>query len=142
MNSRLDEMQAEFLNVKLNYIEKFTNERIDIAKKYSDGLFGIDELVLPHVNIGSTHVYHIYLIRTDKRDELAIHLQNCGIGSLIHYPLPPHLQEAYQELHYKEGDFPLAEKIAETCLSLPLYPGLRDDQIDYVVRSVRSFFSY
>lgn len=140
MNSRLDEMQAEFLNVKLNHIEGFTNERKRIAGKYNVALSGIEGLILPHVNEGSTHVYHIYLIRTLERDQLMTHLQNCGVSAMIHYPLPPHLQEAYSELGYQKGSFPLAEEIADSCLSIPLYPGLKDEEIEHVIQSVKSYF--
>jgi dTDP-4-amino-4,6-dideoxygalactose transaminase len=141
VNSRLDEMQAEILNVKLNHIESFTNERKKIARRYTEGLTGINDLVLPYVNEGSTHVYHIYLIRTKRRDELMTYLQAKGIHPFIHYPLPPHLQEAYSELGYKKGDFPFAEEIAETCLSIPLYPGLQDDEVDYIIETIKSFFN-
>ncbi|MNK30647.1 dTDP-3-amino-3,6-dideoxy-alpha-D-galactopyranose transaminase [compost metagenome] len=140
VNSRLDEMQAEILNVKLNYIERLTAERKEIAKKYNEGLAGIKDLVLPHVNEGASHVYHIYLVRTSRRDALMDYLQNLGISPFIHYPIPPHLQTAYQELEYKAGDFPLAEEIANTCLSIPLYPGLDDQQINYIIKSIKSFF--
>ncbi|MNR37128.1 dTDP-3-amino-3,6-dideoxy-alpha-D-galactopyranose transaminase [compost metagenome] len=133
-------MQAEILNVKLNYIERLTAERKEIAKKYNEGLAGIKDLVLPHVNEGASHVYHIYLVRTSRRDALMDYLQNLGISPFIHYPIPPHLQTAYQELEYKAGDFPLAEEIANTCLSIPLYPGLDDQQINYIIKSIKSFF--
>ncbi|WP_316840673.1 DegT/DnrJ/EryC1/StrS family aminotransferase [Pedobacter gandavensis] len=140
LNSRLDEMQAELLNVKLGYIERFTQERTVIAAQYDEALAGIEGLTLPHVNEGSSHVYHIYLVRTPKRDALMAHLAELGVNAMIHYPRPPHLQEAYQELGYKKGDFPLAEEIADTCLSIPLYPGLKDEEIEYVVKSIKSFF--
>lgn len=141
VNSRLDEMQAAILSVKLAYIRQFTDERQEIARKYDQGLSGIDDLILPHVSEGATHVYHIYLLRTTRRDELIQHLKNDGISAMIHYPLPPHLQAAYAELNYKKGDFPLAEQIAETCLSIPLYPGLDDQHADHIIRSVKSFFN-
>lgn len=140
LNSRLDEMQAALLSVKLNYIEALTNERIKIAKKYDQGLANIKGLTLPVINEGATHVYHIYLVRTPKRDELMKHLVDLGVNPFIHYPLPPHLQEAYAEYGYKKGDFPLAEEIAETCLSIPLYPGLTDTETTYIIESISSFF--
>jgi dTDP-4-amino-4,6-dideoxygalactose transaminase len=140
INSRLDELQAAFLSVKMNYIEQFTNQRKEIAKKYNKELANINGLILPIVNEGATHVYHIYLIRTKNRDGLMQHLIDNGVSPFIHYPVPPHLQEAYQELGYSKGDFPLAEEIAETCLSIPLYPGLTDEQIDHIIYSVKSFF--
>lgn len=140
LNSRLDEMQAAFLTVKLKYIAKLTDQRKEIAKKYDKGLSNIDGLILPYVNEGATHVYHIYLVRTAKRDELMQHLQDAGVSTFIHYPLPPHLQEAYKEFEYKTGDFPLTEEIANTCLSIPLYPGLKDDEIEHIIQSIKSFF--
>lgn len=140
INSRLDEMQAAILSVKLNYIEQFTKQRIEIAKKYDQELSNIDDLILPLVNEGATHVYHIYLIRTKNRDGLMKHLIDNGVSPFIHYPLPPHLQEAYKELGYSKGDFPIAEEIAETCLSIPLYPGLTESETDYIIKTIKSFF--
>ncbi len=140
VNSRLDEMQAAILSVKLNYIAQLTNERKVIARKYDKELSDIEGLTLPIINDGATHVYHIYLVRTPKRDELMKHLINLGVYPFIHYPLPPHLQEAYAEFGYKKGDFPIAEEIADTCLSIPLYPGLTDAETTYVVESIKSFF--
>lgn len=141
MNSRLDEMQAAFLNIKLKYIVQLTNQRKQIAEKYNKELAGIEGLVLPYINKEATHVYHIYLIRIAKRNELMQFLLDKGINTFIHYPLPPHLQDAYKDLRYKVGDFPLTEEIANTCLSLPLYPGLQDLEIEYIIESIKSFFS-
>ncbi|MHA8072235.1 DegT/DnrJ/EryC1/StrS family aminotransferase [Aquirufa ecclesiirivi] len=140
INSRLDEIQAALLSVKLNYIENLTNSRKIIADKYNQELANIDGLILPTVNQGATHVYHIYLVRTKNRDGLMQHLIDNGVIPFIHYPLPPHLQGAYNDLGYTKGDFPLAEEIADTCLSIPLYPGLTNDETDHVIHSVRSFF--
>jgi dTDP-4-amino-4,6-dideoxygalactose transaminase len=140
INSRLDEMQAALLSVKLNYIEQLTNQRKEIAKKYNQELVNIDGLILPVVNEGATHVYHIYLIRTKNRDALMQHLIYNGVSPFIHYPLPPHLQEAYHDLGYSKGDFPLAEEIAETCLSIPLYPGITSKETDHIIYVIKSFF--
>jgi dTDP-4-amino-4,6-dideoxygalactose transaminase len=140
INSRLDEIQAALLSVKLNYIEQLTNQRKEIAKKYDQELANIDDLILPVVNEGATHVYHIYLVRTKNRDGLMKHLIDNGVSPFIHYPLPPHLQMAYQELGYSKGDFPIAEEIADTCLSIPLFPGLTDTETDYIIKSIKSFF--
>ena len=85
------------------------------------------------------HVYHLYVIQTDKRDELQKYLTQNGIGTSIHYPIPPHLQKAYSELGYKLGDFPIAEKLAKTSLSLPMYPGLIDSEIQYICNTVIKF---
>jgi dTDP-4-amino-4,6-dideoxygalactose transaminase len=133
-------MQAALLSVKLDFIEQFTDQRRAIAKRYDRELANIANLILPVENQGARHVYHIYLVRTKNRVGLMKHLVDNGVSPFIHYPLPPHLQEAYNELGYAKGDFPLAEEIAETCLSLPLYPGLTDEQIDHIIYSVKSFF--
>ncbi len=141
INSRLDELQAGFLSIKLKHIDAWTQERVQIAQTYNQKLSGVGDLILPEVAANATHVYHLYVIRTQQRDALQQHLTEQGIGTLIHYPVPPHLQEAYQELHYKKGDFPIAEEIAETCLSLPLYPGLTEEEINQVVNAIKAFFN-
>ncbi len=137
-NSRLDELQASILNVKLDYIEHWTKQRIEIAKLYTQRLTNLVET--PFVNSNCTHVYHLYVIKTDKRDELKKFLQQKGIGTAIHYPIPPHLQKAYSHLNFKKGDFPIAEKLANQSLSLPIYPGLSDDQVNYICDSIIEFF--
>ncbi|MCW3083758.1 MAG: aminotransferase [Bacteroidetes bacterium] len=140
-NSRLDELQAAFLSAKLEHLDKWNAERINIAQKYNELLKGTEGIILPQLAEGATSVYHLYVIRTKKRDELQAYLAGKGIGTVIHYPVPPHLQEAYSELGFKKGDFPIAEEIAETCLSLPVYPGLTEDQISYIHTSIRQFFN-
>ena len=92
------------------------------------------------VHPDSTHVYHLYVVRSKKRDKLQKHLAKAGIGTLIHYPVPPHLQEAYTQLNYKKGDLPIAEEISETCLSLPIWPGMTHEHAENVVHAVRNFF--
>ncbi|HQQ93621.1 MAG TPA: DegT/DnrJ/EryC1/StrS family aminotransferase [Bacteroidia bacterium] len=141
VNSRLDELQAAILDVKLKYLNEWNAERVETAAKYNQLLSGVGDIVLPMLSPGCTHVYHLYVIRTSKRDALQEHLNAAGVGTLIHYPVPPHLQEAYRELNYKKGQFPLAEKMASTCLSLPLYPGLKNESIEAVAGSIRKFFS-
>ena len=137
-NSRLDELQASILNVKLDYIEHWTRQRIEIANLYTQRLTNLVET--PFVNSNCTHVYHLYVIKTDKRDELKEFLQQKGIGTAIHYPIPPHLQKAYSHLNFKKGDFPIAEKLANQSLSLPIYPGLSNDQVNYICDSIIEFF--
>lgn len=141
VNSRLDELQAAFLTEKINFVCEWNNERNKIAGWYNEGLASIKNTVTPQIVEGATSNYHLYVIRTENRDALAEHLKKNGVGSLIHYPVPPHLQEAYQELGYKKGDFPLSEKIAETCLSLPIWPGMVKEQIDRVVKCIAEFNS-
>lgn len=138
-NMRLDECQAGFLSIKLRYLHEWTAQRQQIAAKYNEGLATGNRLVLPVVHQDATHVYHLYVIRTHKRDELQQHLTDHGIGSLIHYPVPPHLQKAYEQMGFKKGDFPIAEEIADTCLSLPMWPGMTDEAINRVIEVMNSF---
>jgi dTDP-4-amino-4,6-dideoxygalactose transaminase len=100
----------------------------------------VGDLTLPLVADGASHVYHVYPIRTKQRDKLKDFLFARGIGTLVHYPIPPHLQKAYSELKHKKGSFPIAEELAETMLSLPLYPGLKENDVEYVSKSIKSFF--
>ena len=137
---RLDEVQAALLSVKLKYLDNWISERRQIASWYNEALKGIDEITLPEIAEGCTHAYHLYVIRTKKRDELQFFLQNQGIGTLILYPVPPHLQEAYRHLGLRKGDFPIAEEIADTCLSLPLFPGLTREEVVEVANSIKKFF--
>lgn len=140
INSRLDEMQAALLEVKLQHLDAWTKERLLLAKQFDERLKGVGDIIVPATAQYASHVYHIYMIRTARRDALQEHLQKQGVGTLIHYPLPPHLQKAYSELQRKAGDYPIAELIAKTCLSLPLYPGLTTAEVDYICESIRSFF--
>ncbi len=141
INSRLDEVQAGFLSIKLKYLNNWTAQRNHIANLYNQLLQNIGDVVTPAIAQGATSVFHLYVIRTQKRDALQQYLTDSQIGTLIHYPLPPHLQEAYQELGYKKGDFPLAETIADTCLSLPLYPGLTDEEVKTVCKHITQFYN-
>ena len=140
INSRLDELQAAILDVKLLHLNKWNSERVELAAKYNQVLSEIPELTLPLLSTNCTHVYHLYVIRTHDRDALQSYLTKHGIGTLIHYPIPPHLQKAYGEMNFKEGQFPIAEKIANTSLSLPLYPGLKHSELEFVAGTIRSFF--
>jgi dTDP-4-amino-4,6-dideoxygalactose transaminase len=139
-NSRLDELHAAFLNVKIKYLDKWNQQRIEISKIYREQLSDIEQLALPLDLYQSDSVYHQFVVRTDKRDELNKHLNNSGIGTLIHYPVPPHLQEAYKHLGFNKGDFLIAEELAKTSLSLPIYPGLTEDEVTYVCDTIRTFF--
>jgi dTDP-4-amino-4,6-dideoxygalactose transaminase len=139
-NSRLDEIQAAILTIKLNYLAEWTKERVKLSQLYLERLQGIGDLILPCTMPQATHVYHLFVVRTNKRNQLQSYLQDHGIGTVIHYPVPPHLQKAYAELGYTHGDFPVAEEIAETCLSLPLYVGLSESNIDQICEKIKSFF--
>lgn len=138
-NMRLDEVQAAFLNIKLERLPDWTRQRQEIAGWYNEALADIPDLVLPHVAADATHVYHLYVVRHPQRDRLQEYLTEKGIGTLIHYPVPPHMQEAYAPLGFQEGDFPIAEEIARTCLSLPMWPGMSQAQVNAVATAVRSF---
>ena len=138
-NMRMDELQAAFLFVKLQKLRHWTIERQKIASWYDNELVGIKDLILPITHKSSTHVYHLYVIRTSKRDELQQYLNKNGIGTLIHYPIPVHLQKAYQYFGFKKGDFPITEEISDTCLSLPLWPGMQYSEVKLVATTIRSF---
>lgn len=137
-NSRLDEMQAAFLGAKLPHLEKMNEERRRIAKKYLEGIKN-SEIILPYVIDDVIPVWHIFAIRCQKRDELESYLKENGIGTNKHYPIPMHLQECYKDLGYKKGDFPIAEEISETELSLPMYYGMTDEEIQYVIEKINNF---
>jgi dTDP-4-amino-4,6-dideoxygalactose transaminase len=137
-NSRLDELQAAFLSVKLATLDADNAERRAIAARYDALLAGIDGLSLPQVPEWAEPVYHLYVVRHARRDALAAKLAESGIGSIVHYPIAPHMQQAYAELGYKEGDFPIAEAIHREVLSLPVYPGMTMDQVEQVAAAVRA----
>lgn len=139
-NMRLDELQAAFLSVKLRHLENWTRQRQELASLYNELLAGVGDLILPTVKEGASHVYHLYVIRTKFRNALQEFLHEQGVGTLIHYPTPPHLQKAYSDLGYRKGDFPIAEELADTSLSLPIWPGLKTAQLEYVVSKIRAFF--
>lgn len=139
-NMRLDELQAAFLTTKLKYIGEWTLQRQQIALWYDEKLKNAGDLTLPCITPGSSHVYHLYVVRTKFRDELQAYLSKNKIGTLIHYPIPPHLQTAYKELNYQKGHFPIAEEIAESCLSLPIWPGMEEKHIELISSHILSFF--
>ncbi|HEX8429508.1 DegT/DnrJ/EryC1/StrS family aminotransferase [Hymenobacter sp.] len=140
-NSRLDELQAAVLNVKLPHLAAWSQQRQEIAGLYKQHLTGLGDLVLPAVATGATHVYHLYVVRTQFRGALQKHLAEQGIGTLIHYPVPPHLQQAYVHLDMKNGAFPIAEELAATSLSLPMWPGMQPEHISAVASAINLFFA-
>jgi dTDP-4-amino-4,6-dideoxygalactose transaminase len=140
-NMRLDELQAAFLSVKMKHLNKWTLDRKEIALYYDELLKDIGDLVLPQIASDATHVYHLYVVRSKMRDALQKYLTDQGVGTLIHYPIPPHLQHAYNSFGYKIGNFPIAEKIANTCLSLPIWPGMKTDDVKYVAQVIKTFFN-
>ena len=138
-NNRLDAIQAAVLSVKLKYLDSWNKRRREIAFKYTSSIK--DYVKVPFEPEGYYSVFHQYTIRTEERDRLKEFLNKRGISTAIHYPLPLHLQPALECLGYKKGDFPVAEKAANEVLSLPLYPELTDDMVDYVIESILEFFS-
>lgn len=135
-NSRLDELQAAVLSVKLRNLDRLNAHRQQIAARYQAGLAGLQGVTLPAVPEKGEAVWHLYAIRHPRRDEMMRLLDVEGIQTLIHYPAPPHLQPAYARLSYAAGAFPVAESIAQTTLSLPIWPGMADAQIEAVIAAV------
>ncbi len=140
-NSRLDNLQAAILNVKLRELPKWTERRRAIAAAYLAKLNGVGDLVLPHDGRGEQGVYHTFVVQTARRDALKDHLAACGVDTKVHYPVPIHLQEAAAGLGYRRGDFPVTEKQSDTILSLPVYPELEDRQVDHVAAGITDFFN-
>lgn len=138
-NSRMDPLQAAFLRVKLGYLNEWNQHRKLIAAYYCNALANIQYLTLPFVPEGIDPSWHLFVVQHLKRDNFQKHLTQAGIGTLIHYPVPPHLSKAYAELGSKAGDFPITEQLAETVISLPMGPGLVIEQAESVVRSIKSF---
>ena len=138
-NSRLDELQAAILRTKLPYLAAWTRQRQQLAAWYQHYLAGVPDLRLPAVAPGATHVYHLYVVHTPHRDALRQCLASQGIGTGLHYPLPPHWQPAYQHLRLPVDAFPVANELAATCLSLPLWPGMTEEHVVAVAAAVRSF---
>jgi dTDP-4-amino-4,6-dideoxygalactose transaminase len=135
-NCRMDGIQAAILSIKLRHLEKANLMRRNHASQYNQAFAGIDEVNTPFEASYGRHVYHVYAVRLDERDEIRRHLQEKGIGCAVHYPIPIHLQEACRNLGYKKGTFPVAENLANEFLSLPMFPELTEEQIEYVVRCI------
>ncbi len=141
LNSRLSELQAAFLRAKLPHLPAWNARRAALAARYLTQLRGVGDLVLPFVAPGAEPAWHLFVVRTAQREALQAHLSAGGIGTQIHYPIPPHLSKAYQGHGWKRGDFPLAEKFAGEVLSLPLSPHHTAEQIDEVCAAIRAFFA-
>lgn len=137
-NSRLDEIQASFLSTKLPHLDKMNDERKRIAQMYLSGIKN-DNIILPDVSEVSSPVWHIFAIRTQRRAELEEFLNEKGIETNKHYPIPIHLQDCYKDLGFKMGDFPIAEEISTTELSIPMYYGMTDEEIRYVIDCINEF---
>jgi len=137
-NSRLDELQAGLLRVKLAHLQELTQEREKLANTYLSKIKN-DKITLPRIRKNCSHVWHQFVIQCEKRDELIKYLEERGIGSIIHYPIPPHLSEAYGYLGCKKGDYPITEAYADTILSLPMYNGMTAEEIAKVIQALNDF---
>jgi dTDP-4-amino-4,6-dideoxygalactose transaminase len=140
-NSRMDELQAAFLRVKLKHLAAWNERRRALAAQYLGELAGVDELLLPHVPAWAEPVWHLFVIRHPRRDWLQSQLAEAGIGTLIHYPIAPHLSGAYRDCRWPGGSFPNAESISRTCLSLPIGPHVAAGQGGLVIQKIRQALS-
>jgi len=139
-NARLDTLQAAVLSVRLRQLAAWNKARNRHAERYRRLLTGVGDITFQHQAPGSNHVYHLFVVETGRRDELREHLAEAGVQTGVHYPVPIHLQRAYEDLGHKPGDFPNAERLAARMLSLPMFPELRPEQLAYVADQIRRFF--
>lgn len=137
-NSRLDEMQAGLLRVRLSHLPELEAEKRKICERYLRELKS-EAIQLPAIRNGATHIWHQFVIKTDRREELISRLDGKGIGTIIHYPIPPHLSEAYQYLGIPAGSLPITEEYADTVLSIPLYNGMTEEEQTYVIDAINEF---
>ena len=138
VNSRLDELQAALLHTKLGHLDELIAERERIAAAYLDGMHN-PAVKLPKTRANANHVWHQFVVQTEDRDGFQQYLADHGIKTVIHYPIPPHLAECYESLGHKEGDYPIAEKMAKTVLSLPMFNGMREEEVQYVIETVNRY---
>lgn len=139
-NNKLDNLQAGILRVKLRHLEKWNNKRLKKAIIYNN-LLKKAPVITPQIFPEYTHIFHLYVIRSKKRNKLMKYLSSKGISIVMHYPIPIHLQSAYKQLGYKKGDFPTAEMLSEEILSLPMFPEIKEEEIRYVCREIENFYS-
>jgi aminotransferase EvaB len=140
-NSRLDTLQAVVGNRLIEQVEFITNQRIANARRYDEAFADMGEFIgIPRRRSGVKHVYHLYMVRVKQRDELLAYLNKSSVEAKIHYPIPVHLQKAAQYLGYQEGDFPVCEEDSRIIITLPAHQHLTDDEIDYTIQRVRSFY--
>lgn len=140
IKSRLDTLQAAILQFKLRHLDEWNKRRRQVARMYDEKLKNINGIEFIDVGRDNYHVYHLYVIRCNKRDELQRYLKKSGIQTVIHYPLPIHLQKGFKKFGYKKGDFPVSEKASETVISLPMFPEIKDSEINYVCSVLDRFF--
>lgn len=138
-NSRLDEMQAAFLRVKLPHLDRWNARRREIAARYLQEIHCPDMVLPLPTDQDYEHIYHVFVVRYPERDELEKFLSDCGIGTVKHYPIPIHRQGAYEDLQIPEGALPIAEEISRTVLSLPMYYGMTEEQVSYVIEKINAF---
>ena len=138
-NTRLDELQASILRIKLRRLDEWNERRRRVAEHYLQTLEGAPDLTLPYAAPDAEPIWHLFVVRHPQRDALQKHLADHGVGTIIHYPVPPHLQDAYAELGYRKGRLPISERMAEEVLSLPMGPHLSQSDQDYVIEQVSSF---
>ncbi len=138
VNSRLDELQAALLHTKLGHLEELIAERERIAAAYLDGMHN-PAVKLPKTRANANHVWHQFVVQTEDRDDFQQYLADHGIKTVIHYPIPPHLAECYQSLGHKAGDYPIAEKMAKSVLSMPMFNGMREEEVQYVIETVNGY---
>jgi dTDP-4-amino-4,6-dideoxygalactose transaminase len=133
----MDAIQAACLAIKLRHLERSNDLRRMHAARYSSGFKDVEEIIPPFEATYARHVYHVYAVRVQDRNEVIRHLEGKGIGCGVHYPVPVHLQEAYANLGYERGAFPVSEQIANEFVSLPMFPELSEAQIDFVIETVK-----
>jgi dTDP-4-amino-4,6-dideoxygalactose transaminase len=136
-NARLDTLQAAILRIKLKKLNSWNKLRQKAANIYNRLLNDVEGVIAPYLAPWAEHIYHVYAIRAKSRDALLNRLKDNGVGALIHYPVPLHLQKAYENLGYKRGDFPVSEKIAQEIISLPMYPHIKVAQIKFVAKIIQ-----
>lgn len=143
VNSRLDSIQAAILQVKLKYLDKYNKARQSVADYYDNIFKDINEIEIPSRNKASSHIFHQYTIKVKNefRDELKKYLQDKAIPAMIYYPVPMHLQKAYANLGYKEGDFPVTEELCKSVLSLPIHTEMKEEELKYITETVKTFFN-
>lgn len=143
VNSRLDTIQAAILRVKLKYLTEFNAARRNVATQYDEAFTGLRQIEIPERASYSSHIFHQYTVkvREGKRDDLKKHLESNNIPSMVYYPGPLHLQEAYRHLGYKESDFPVTTALCKEVLSLPMHPDMEQEQLDYIILKVLEFFN-
>jgi dTDP-4-amino-4,6-dideoxygalactose transaminase len=139
-NSRLDTIQAAVLVEKLKVLDRWNSMRMENSDIYRENLSGIEEIKIPSERKRGEHIYHLFVIKAEKRDELESYLSGKGIQTGKHYPVPIHMQECFYNLGYKKGDFPASEKLSDSILTLPMFPTLKKEEIEHTARSLKEFY--